>query len=100
MGIYIPPNDTTGVDVLCEAWASCPANCVPLVLGNINVNFEHSLDAQEEQIINLLDEINLVNTSQKFALRRCKVQVAKKHWTWQQKRMGRWHHTQPDYILA
>jgi hypothetical protein len=78
MGIYIPPNDTTGVDVLCKAWALCPANCIPLVLGNLNVNFEHSWDAQEEQIIDLLDKINLVDTSQKFALRWCKMQAAKK----------------------
>jgi hypothetical protein len=100
MGIYIPPNDTTGVDALCKAWASCPANCIPLVLGNLNVNFEHPRDMREEQIIDLLDEINLVDTSQKFALRWCKMQVAKKQWTWRQKRMGRWHHTQPDYILV
>ncbi len=25
MGIHIPPNDTTGLDALCAAWASCPA---------------------------------------------------------------------------
>jgi hypothetical protein len=69
MGTYIPPNDTMGVDALCEAWALCPANCIPLVQGDLNVNFEHPRDAQEEQIIDLLDEINLVDTSQKFALR-------------------------------
>jgi hypothetical protein len=100
MGTYIPPNDTTGVDALRKAWASCPANCIPLVLGNLNVNFEHPWDTWEEQIVDLLDKINLVNTSQKFALQRCKMQAAKKRWTWQQKQMGRWYHTQPDYILA
>jgi hypothetical protein len=78
MGTYIPPNITTGVDALCKAWALCLANCVPLVLGNLNVNFEHPRDAREEQIINLLDKINLVDTSQKFALRQCKMQATKK----------------------
>jgi hypothetical protein len=100
MGTYIPPNDTTGVDALCKAWELCPANCILLVLGDLNVNFEHPWDAREEQIINLLDKINLVNTFQKFALRQCKMQAAKKQWTWGQKRMGKWHLTQPDYILA
>ncbi len=100
MGTYIPPNDTMGVDALRKAWALYPANCVPLVLGNLNVNFEHPGDAREEQIINLLDEINLVDTSQKFALRQCRMPAAKKRWTWRQKRMGRWHHSQPNYILA
>jgi hypothetical protein len=62
MGTYIPPNNTMGVDALCEEWALCPANCVPLVLGDLNVSFEHPQDAREEQIIDLLDEINLVDT--------------------------------------
>jgi hypothetical protein len=79
---------------------SCPANCVPLVLGILNVNFEHPQDTREEQIIDLLDKINLVDTSQKFALWRCRMPAAKKQWTWQQKQMGRWHHSQPGYILA
>ncbi len=86
--------------MLCAAWGLCPTNYVPLVLGDLNVDFEHPRDAREEQITDLLKEINLVDTSQKFALRRCKMQAAKKRWTWHQKRMGRWHHTQPDYILA
>jgi hypothetical protein len=81
MGIHIPPNDTMGVDVLRDAWTSCLANCVPLVLSNLNVNFEHPRDAREEQIIDLLDKINLADTSQNFALRRCKMQAAKKRWT-------------------
>jgi hypothetical protein len=78
MGIYIPLNNTMGVDALCTALVSFPANCIPLVLGNLNINFEYPQDAREEQITNLLDEINLVDASQKFALRWCKMQAAKK----------------------
>ncbi len=63
MGTYIPPNNTTGVDALRKAWALCPANCIPLVLGDLNVNFDHPRDAREEQIIDLLDKINIVDTS-------------------------------------
>jgi hypothetical protein len=100
MGIYIPPNDTTGVDALRTAWAACPANCTLLIMGDLNINFEHPRDARKEDIADLLDEINLVDSSRKFLLRRCKLQSAKKRWTWRQKRMGRWHHSQPDYILA
>ena len=29
MGIYIPPNDTTGVDALRSAWGTCPVDCIP-----------------------------------------------------------------------
>ena len=28
------------------------------------------------------------------------MQSARQRWTWHQKRQGRWHHSQPDYILA
>ena len=69
-------------------------------MGDLNIDFEHPRDTREEDIADLLDEINLVDSSRKFLLRRCKLQSAKKRWTWRQRRMGRWHHSQPDYILA
>jgi hypothetical protein len=28
------------------------------------------------------------------------MQLARRRWTWRQKRTGRWHHSQPDYIMA
>ncbi len=85
MGIYIPPNDTTGVDALWQAWEACPADCVPLVMGDLNVDFEHPHNAREEDIADLLDEINLVDSSCKFRLRRCRMQSTKQQLTWRQK---------------
>ncbi len=32
MGIYIPPDDSLGVDDLRAAWNPCPADCVPLMV--------------------------------------------------------------------
>jgi hypothetical protein len=69
MGIYIPPNDTTGVDALRRAWEACPANCVPFVMGDLNVDFKHPRNAHEEDIADLFDKINLVDSSRKFWLR-------------------------------
>jgi hypothetical protein len=82
------------------AWNSCPADFVPLILGNLNINFEHPRDNREEAIADIVNEINLVNASRKFALQRCRMQGAKKQWTWRQKRLGRWFQSQPDYILT
>jgi hypothetical protein len=48
----------------------------------------------------LLDKIHLVDLSCKFCLRQCWLQSARRRWTWQQKRTGRWHHSPPDYIMA
>ena len=82
MGIYIPPNDTTGVDALQQAWAACPADCIPLVMGDLNIiNFEHPRDARKEDIADLLDKINLIYSSCKFWLRQCRMQLAKRRWT-------------------
>ncbi len=69
MGIYIPPNDTTRVDDLRAAWASCPADCLPFILSDLNINFEQPRDFCEEAIADLVDKINLIDASQKFALR-------------------------------
>jgi hypothetical protein len=40
MGAYIPPADRTGVDDLRATWAKCPANCKPLLLGDLNIDFK------------------------------------------------------------
>ncbi len=69
-------------------------------MGSLNINVEHPRDEREAAIADLLDEINLIDTSRKFNLRRCSLQKARKRWTWCQKRRGRWIYSQPDYIMA
>jgi hypothetical protein len=63
MGIYIPPNDTTGVDALRAAWNACPDGCAPIVMGDLNICFEHPCNEREEAIANLLNKINLIDSS-------------------------------------
>ena len=70
MGIYTPPTDTMGVEDLWAAWEACPEGCIPLVLGDLNINFSEPRDEREEVICNLLDDINLVDTSRRFMPRR------------------------------
>jgi hypothetical protein len=69
IGAYIPPADTTGVDDFCAAWATCPLTCKPLLLGDLNINFGSPRTSQEEAIADLLDDINLVDMSQKYVQR-------------------------------
>jgi hypothetical protein len=66
MGAYIPPADTMGVDDLCPAWAHCPTDCKPLLLGDLNIDFGSPQTKREEAIVDLLDEINLVDMSCKY----------------------------------
>ncbi len=66
MGIYIPPTDTMGVEDLWAAWEACPEGCIPLILGDLNTNFSNPQNEQEEIICDLLNNINLVDTSRRF----------------------------------
>jgi hypothetical protein len=56
MGVYIPPNDILGIVDLRSAWDACPNGCIPIVLGDLNINFRDSRDKREEQILDLLEE--------------------------------------------
>ena len=100
IGIYIPPNNTEGGNELRVAWEVCPANCHPIVMGDLYINLGNPNDDREVDIANLLDEINLVDMTRKFALQRCRQQKARTRWTWRQKHRGHWIHSQPDYIMA
>jgi hypothetical protein len=60
MGAYIPPADTTRVDDLRAAWTKCPANCEPLLLGDLNTDFKAPQTKQEEIIADLLNKMNLL----------------------------------------
>jgi hypothetical protein len=66
MGIYTPPNCMTGVDNLRVAWEACPADCTPLVIGDLNIWFEDPANNRADAIINLLEEINTTNLCCKF----------------------------------
>jgi hypothetical protein len=51
MGVYIPPNDTMGVEDLRSAWEACPDGCIPIILGDLNINFWDPRDEREELIV-------------------------------------------------
>jgi hypothetical protein len=78
MGIYIPPNNTKVVDALQAAWHICPYGCAPIVMGDLNINFKHPHDKQEEAIANLLNKINCFELTCKFCLWQCWLQSARR----------------------
>jgi hypothetical protein len=69
MGAYILSADMTRVDDVCNAWAKCPANCKPLLLGDLNTNFGSPRSKREEIIADLLNKMNLAKMSRKFLQR-------------------------------
>ena len=66
----------------------------------MNINFGFPRDEREEVIVDLLDEINLVDTSRRFRLRTTKLASTRARWTWSQTRRGTRHYSQPDYFMA
>ncbi len=100
MGVYIPPTDTMGVEDLRAAWEACPDDCMPLVLGDLNINFGNPRDKRDKVIHDLIDDINLVETSRRYTPRRPRRQSTRAQWTWRQKREGKMHYLHPDYIMA
>ena len=83
-----------------NAWEACPMGCKPIVMGDLNINFGFPRDEREEIIVDLLDEINLIDTSRRFPLRTPRRATIRARWTWSQKRRGTQFYTQPDYFLA
>ena len=69
MGAYISPTDTTGVDDLRTAWATRPANCKPLLMGDLDIDLRNPRSEREEAIADFLDDINVVDLSRKFVQR-------------------------------
>ena len=63
IGIYIPPDCTKGADELQVAWDKCPAEWNLFILGIFNINFWFPRTKREEVIVDLLDNINLTDTS-------------------------------------
>jgi hypothetical protein len=100
MGAYTPPADTKGVDDLRVAWAACPTNCKPLLLGDLNIDFRAPRTEREEIIVDFLDKINVIDTSRKYIQRKGCRQGRGARWTWRQQRGGRRYQSQPDYIMA
>jgi hypothetical protein len=67
IGVYIPPNNMMGVEDLRLAWEACPDRCIPIILGDLDINFWNPRNEREELIVDILDEINLVDMSRKYA---------------------------------
>ena len=59
IGVYIPPTDMMGVEDLRAAWEACPEGCMPLILGDLNINFVEPQDERDKVIHDLNDDIDL-----------------------------------------
>jgi len=100
MGVYLPPTNAMGVEDLRAAWKACPDGCMPLVLGDLHITFDDPRDERDEVIRDLIDDIDLVDASRRYTPRRPRRQSTRARWTWWQRREGKMHYSQPDYVMV
>ena len=66
IGCYIAPTDTSTVADVRAAWEARPKGCRPLLIGDLNVDLSCPRDEREEAIAELVDEMDLVDSSAQF----------------------------------
>ena len=98
VGCYIPPSDRVTLEQVRSAWANCPKGCIPMLLGDLNVNLESPRDERDEEIAEECGFRGLTDMSQHFAQRHRRLMQGR--WTWRMVRRGRVISSRPDYFLA
>jgi hypothetical protein len=98
VGCYIPLNNLTTLRHIKQEWMACPKGCLPIVLGDSNVNPAAPCDERDEMIAEQVDTMNLVDISSHFRQRWGN--NSNGCWTWQMKRGRQWVSSQCDYILG
>ena len=66
IGCYIPSNDLTTLMHVEQAWHACPKGCLPIMLGNLNVNLAALRNERDKMIAELMDAMALVDMSSHF----------------------------------
>jgi len=98
VGCYIPPNDLTTLTHVEQAWQACPRGCLPILLGDLNVNLAAPRDERDEAIAEQVDAMALSDLSSHFL--QWSGRKSRGRWTWRMRRGRRWISSQCDYVLG
>jgi hypothetical protein len=98
IGCYIPPNDLTTLTHVNEVWRACPKGCLPILLGDLNVNLAAPRNKRNDTIADQVYAMALIDMSTHFRQRRGR--RSRGRWTWRMRRRRRWVSSQCDYILG
>jgi hypothetical protein len=88
IGCYIPPTDLTTLTHVDEAWQACPKGCLPILLGDLNVNLAAPRNERDNTITKQVDAMVLIDMSNHFCQRRGR--RSRGRWTWRMRRGRRW----------
>ncbi len=66
LGCYIPPTNLTTLMHINESWWACPKVCLPILLGDLNVNLAAPRNERDDTIANQVDAMALIDMSNHF----------------------------------
>ncbi len=98
VGCYIPLTHLTTLTHVNEAWRACPKGCLPILLGDLNVNLAALRNECNDMITKQVDAMALIDMSIHSCQRRGR--RSRVRWTWRMRRGGRWVSSQCDYVLG
>ncbi len=90
--------DTLASTHVNEAWQACPKGCLPILLGDLNVNLAAPRNEHNDTIAKQVDAMALVDMTSHFCQQRGRRSWGQ--WTWQMRRGRWWISSQCDYILG
>jgi hypothetical protein len=94
IGCYIPPTNLTTLSHVNEAWRACPKGCLPILLGDLNVNLAAPCNKCDDTIAEQVDAMALIDMSNHFCQRRGR--RSRGRWTWRMRRRRWWASSQCD----
>jgi hypothetical protein len=84
VGCYIPPTNLTTLTHVDEAWRACPKSCLPILLGDLNVNLAAPCNERNDVIAKQVDAMALINMTSHFCQWRGRRSQGR--WTWWMRR--------------
>jgi hypothetical protein len=69
VGCYIPPTNLTTLTHIKQVWLACPKGCLPILLGDLNVNLAAPCNKRNDAIAKQVDAMALINMSNHFCQR-------------------------------
>jgi hypothetical protein len=98
VGCYIPLTNLTTLTHVNEAWRACPKGCLPILLGDLNVNLAALCNERDDTIAKQVDAMALINMTSHFCRRRGR--RSRGRWKWRMRRGRRGVSSQCDYVLG
>ncbi len=66
MGCYIPLTNLTTFMHVKQAWLACPKGCLPILLGDLNVNLAAPCSKRDDTIAKQVDAMALIKMTSHF----------------------------------